>query len=358
MEVHSSIFSSEKTMPTKGFPFALVIAILLILGLEGFLNFQNSETLLQYGTGLGAYYEIRHTIEDKGNSDICVLGSSRGRESLVMPLLRSMVSKKLGEEISVANFSCPDGKTDELLMVTDLMLESGPFPRLVLYFISPRIFMGPELSVLRREVFGEFPNQYGASNKHILAAYSEKPLWDLRNQISNNYLSFRHRYHIRNFFVSNIRGRKPTSPVQGEYSTWQMYTPNRSLVNKPVSSSHIKTFVQRIFDENTTSFYNPDRIIAFRENLLSLQDSGIGVILIEAPLAPPLLQEIPTQAFNEFDQIIKSITMETQVPYFSQKDLGTRLGLMDFREQSHLNLAGATKVTTALANQVIVPHFN
>ncbi len=49
------------------------------------------------------------------------------------------------------------------------------------------------------------------------------------------------------------------------------------------------------------------------------------------------------------------LSEESEVAYLSTEDLGLQFEHRDFREQSHLNLRGARKLTTGLTEVVVLP---
>ena len=81
----SSIFSSEKSVPSTKEPVAIFVGVVLLLLLELFVRIIPSEYRIGYTPAIGAYYEVKHQIEAYGSADIAVVGTSRAREGIVMP---------------------------------------------------------------------------------------------------------------------------------------------------------------------------------------------------------------------------------------------------------------------------------
>ncbi len=353
--MRSSTSSSERTHCGSGFPWAVVVAACLVALVEVAVHLTPTRSLLGYGEGLGTYYEVRHTIEDKGAAEVSVLGESRGRESIVMPDLDKLSEGRLGREIYTANYSCPDAKSTDMLLVTREMMSARTKPKLVVYVISSRGLLGDDHSVQREEVFGVFPNEYGHGTAQKLASFSEYPLWQVRNALQRHYYTFRYRYRFRNVFASVPRHRAMLSPVQGEETTWQRYMPNRSLATNPISDAHIQDYVARLLDADGKYVMGQTRVEALREIVALCARNGVKLAFVAAPISDDLNRHLPAGTQERFREIVRNVANEGGVPFLTPEDLGLSFDRSDFREQSHLNRRGAEKVTKAVVDQVVVP---
>jgi len=332
-------------------------AVVLVLLAEAGIRALPLDTVLRYGEGLGTYYEVRHTIEQRGAAEIALLGSSRGRETVVVPDLQARVAAALGRTPSVANYSCPDAKTSDMLHVVDLLGSSAQPSRLVLYFVSPRTLHGEGENIQRQDVFGIFPDQYGRSTAHWLASLSERPFWDLRNALIRDYATFRHRYFIRNLLANTPRGRRPVSPVQGEETTWQRYNATRSLVSHPVSEAQIRSYVARLLDDDGRYVMGDERIRDLEAVVASCRRAGMELILVGTPLSAELALHYPRGVIEDYYRAVDDLSRRLDVEFLTTDLLGLRFGRDDFREQSHLNRQGAERMTAALVDQVILPRL-
>ncbi len=353
----SSTFSSEVRRQGAGFPWAVVIAGLLVVGVEVALHVAPAQSLLGYGEGLGTYYEVRHTIEDSGPAEVAILGSSRGRESIAMPNLREALATGTGRPVTAANYSCPDAKTNEMLLVARALTAGDMRPRVIVYIVSPRALLGEDRSASREEIFGVFPNEYGQRQATVLASVSEYPLWEVRNGLQEHWLTFRHRYRARAFMSSLPRGQVPTSPVQGEWSRRQRYGWSRSLVTHPVSEERIRAYVGRLLDEDGAYPIGDTRIAALADLMQACRDAGTELVLVAAPMSDDLVRNLPDGTMARFDAVVSSLAADHGVAYVPAQALGLHLGREDFREQSHLNRRGAEKLTERLAEDIILPRL-
>jgi hypothetical protein len=355
MAVPSFISNFERSHPGAGVPWAVVLAVLLVVAVELAMHLIPTRSLLGYGEGLGTYYEVVHTVEEFGPAEVAIVGCSRGRETIVMPVLAGMLESRLGRSVYAANYSCPDARTSEMLLVGRLLTESATPPHILLYVISPRALLGNERSVMREEVFGVFPNEYGNSPATFLASFGERPLWEVRNMLQDNWLTFRHRYRVRSLLSSLPRGRWPMSPLQGDETKWQRYGRNRSLETHPVSDQQIHNYVARLLDDEGKYVLGDTHVAALSEIAQSCAESGTKLILVSAPISEDLARNMPVGVLERFSDLMEQFATENSVPFITSGDLGVTFGREDFREQSHLNRRGAEKMTAAIVDKVLMP---
>ena len=67
---------------------------------------------------------------------------------------------------------------------------------------------------------------------------------------------------------------------------------------------------------------------------------------------------MPQQGLATFGGAVDQIVAQSGVRYLTYPEIGVELDRSNFREQSHLNLSGARKITEALADRVIIPLFD
>jgi hypothetical protein len=337
---------------------AVALAALIVLTVEIVLHCLPTGALLGYGDGLGSYYEVRHSIELQGAAEVAILGESRAREAVLMPMLDGLCETLLGRDVRTANYACPDARTTEMLLVTKEMLGSARKPALVMYLISPRGLLRNDRNLQREEVFGVFPDVCAGNSALALASLAERPMWDLRNGLQKVSYTFRYRYRFRNFLASAPRQREMLSPIQGDYTTWQRYVSNRSLVSHPVSDAHIRDYVARLLDENGEYVLGDSRVAALRDIAKLCAEAGVELVLVSAPISDDLARLKPAGLMERFDGTVRTVAEEMGVRYLTAADLGVSLDRGDFREQSHLNRNGAEKMTRALVEQIIVPELS
>ena len=92
--------------------------------------------------------------------------------------------------------------------------------------------------------------------------------------------------------------------------------------------------------------------------LTRCREAGVPLALFEVPTAPILREHLPKGAYRRYRVAVARAAQAHGVPFLSVEDLGLELTRRDFREQSHLNQRGATKLTRAVAERVVLPALN
>lgn len=353
--MRSSISSSEKSFPKRGFPKALVAAMVIIVVLEIILHLLPKDMLLGYGQGLSSYYEVKHTIQTRGPAEVAVLGTSRGRESIVVPELVALVRDRIGRDITAANYSLAGSHADEQLQVARLLMASESKPAIILYFLSPLILQGDEANLQRLGILGRFPDMFAGRTGQVIASSTEKPFWNLRNWIDRNYYTFRYRHRFRYLMTSAIRRRQPISPIQGDYTMWQLYAAERSLETHPVSVERIQGYVARLLDENGQYVIGERHLTALAETIALCQTHDVPIVIMAAAISPDLDTQLPDQVKNTFHDSIAAVTGAAGLEFYTMAEIGADLDRGNFREQSHLNRSGGEIVTRAVVDRFVVP---
>jgi len=336
-------------------PKAMFVALGLVLLVEIVLHIMPGDWLLGYGPGLGSYYDVLHTLQTRGPAQVSVLGTSRGRESIVQPLLREMVRERLGKEITVANYSLAGAHADEMHRVARLMFAGAEKPEIVLYFVSPKMIKADPPDHQRLGILGVFPDVLGGRIGQILAAQSEEPLWRLRQWLDGHYYTFRYRHRIRWTLTAWARGRRPESAVQGDFTTWQRYGGDRSLATHPVSAERIDTYASQLMNGSGVYCVGEDQLAAVAATAELCRTHGVPFVLLEAAISEDLQEHFPTGVTETFTNALQSTARTVGVEVQTMSMVGADLDHTDFREQSHLNRQGGEKVTRALADRFILP---
>jgi hypothetical protein len=85
------------------------------------------------------------------------------------------------------------------------------------------------------------------------------------------------------------------------------------------------------------------------------REAGVPLVLFEVPTAPILRAHLPEGAYRRYRVAVARAAEAHGVPFVTVEDLGLELTARDFREQSHLNQGGGTKLTRAVAQRVVLP---
>jgi len=83
--------------------------------------------------------------------------------------------------------------------------------------------------------------------------------------------------------------------------------------------------------------------------LHQLDSHGVPVVLFAVPIADVLQSVLPEGLMAEFEGTMNEVASSSGTLFLSAADLAVTYRRKDFREQSHLNLRGAKKLTRALS---------
>jgi hypothetical protein len=350
----SSTFSSEKATPGPKEPLAILIGVLLLLALELVVRTVPESWRIGYTSALGAYYEVKHQVEAFGAADVGILGTSRGRESVVVPSLQAICAKELGDPLTVANYSCAGIRAREVEYLTKMLLRSRKKPRLLLYVVSPRILQGEENNERFEQLFASDADRrlIGGSKKKTLDEMISEPVLDV---LWRTYKTFRHRMRFHSLLSTMARGQVPSSPVKGEYTMWQRYDSGRKLSRSGLTKEDVNRYVEGLMNGKGEYVLGAQRIKALEDTFVVCQRAGVPIVLIEVPLAQMLKEAYPRGLYDRFLNIMRTVCKNAGVPFVELDQLGISLTDEDFLEYSHLNLEGAQIFTKALAEKVAVP---
>jgi len=340
----SSISSSEESLPKKGFPAALLIALVIVLLVEVGLHAIPRIRLFGYDPGLPFYYEVRHHLDAFGAADISILGSSRGREAIVAPELKALCEKQLKRPVTISNYSCADADANVVELILQLVLESKRKPELILYLVSPRCLLGD----IQKE----------GTLRILKAGRSEFSLSSWMDYfLESHYLTYRHRFRPRHVLAGLLQGKTYPDPLKGELTEWEAFTPHKHLIGTRVTDQSVKQYIQQLLDDRGRYVLGDVRIAAMKSILQSCKAANVPIILVEVPTSAIFQKHLPSEVYPKFYQILDRISAVEGVPFFKIQDLGLRLAESDFREQSHLNYDGGLKLTEAIGSRVILPAF-
>lgn len=350
----SSIFSSEKSVPSTKEPVAIFVGVVLLLLLELFVRLIPSEYRIGYTPAIGAYYEVKHQIEAYGSADIAVVGTSRAREGIVMPDLLSVTTKLTEKTPSAANYACAGIRSTEVESLIRLLLSSERKPKLILYLVSPRILKGEETSERFERLFFAPDESNLPENNQFNSLYHFNPII---NYLMDHYYTLKHRMRIHALTLSFARGRIPSSPVKGELTTWHRYEADRRLSESGLTAEDARRYVQRLSEKDGTYVLGSSRLRAIERTIENCKKAGVPIVFVEIPLAKMLKDAYPIGLYESFIEKFKVAALNGGVRFYELKQLGINLNDDEFREYSHLNLDGAKRFTIAVVEKVIVPHL-
>ena len=356
----SSTSSSERR--TRGLPYATGVALALLLALELAVRWVHPSGTVPYTVdGLGEYRALAPELEAFGPARVSVVGSSRVREGLLLPLLHRHLERKLGAAPSVASYAMGGARTAEVELVVRKLLAADAPPDLIVYGLTPRQLLDksrPRNSAYLWDLAGWW------EERRVRGGMIDQFLPQvLRNELVRYVYAYRYREEIAAAFATPAsedfwerlgsgltRRDTPLSPMRGELTVWQR---TMRSISWNVRAAHVRRYVDRVWTPGEWSMERQERKLG--AILTRCREAGVPLALFEVPSAPILWEHLPKGAYRRYRVAVGRAAEAHGVPFLTVEDLGLELTGRDFREQSHLNQHGATKLTRAVAERVVLP---
>jgi hypothetical protein len=356
-----------------GFPWALAMAVVLVLVVELLFRSAEPKNVISHRYGEDEYYAAANHLDAYGPADVCFVGSSRAKEGITVPEARARIAEAGLPALRIANYACAGAHADESRALVDYLLARGR-PRLILCGTSPRILRGTEPRLARSAIFWssadwwrkfrEFPSVASQVWPVVTRNYLSEPFRTLKYRRKPNALAA----DIRTAFEWHqdggsafsaeqiLNGEVNPSPLNGALTGRQMHEAEVSLVNRPISEERVRTFLSRLLVDGEYVF--GERRERELEALTdACWEAGVSLVFFEVPLSEILMRNLPEGAYEDYRARMSAISSDGWSYFVTVEDLELEFTDEDFAEQSHLNLSGATKLTRALTERVLIPEL-
>lgn len=351
----------------NGFPFALAGALAVVLLVEVGFRITPPEYLIPYDLGQRQYDAFRVCVDEYGPGDICILGSSRTRESFVAPLMAECLSTHYGTTTTVRNFGAGNERAHVAATMLDYFLRKGQ-PKLVVLGITPRIIHGPCAPSEQLAMFWNWSDWWKIFRERPSGAikyFSVVALTSAGDRLA--ILKYRHRLttlaydaqraialrHTAKMSITDVlRGVPSPCPARGELTRWQRFQPGRSLITRPVPDARVKAYADSLLERGEYPL-SDDQVTRLADAVVATRRAEVPVVFVELPMSSQLLKFLPENILNRTREKIGTLAVDLHVPFLKLSDLSLSFGPEDFLEQSHLNHHGATLMTNALCHWII-----
>ncbi|MCA9243554.1 MAG: hypothetical protein KDA32_06345 [Phycisphaerales bacterium] len=389
MATPSSTSSSELAQLCGGPPWALFGAIALLAVVEVGVRLAPPEIAIPHQSGGTEYHTARCYLDAFGPAEISLFGTSRTRNGISVPELKARleaacqadaaIQRRFGDA-RIANYACSGSNIEVAFSTLRYALRLAPDrPRIAIFGVSAQQLMrGEELSN-RAAVFWDIPDWVEAfDDTAAQAADPRRSIWKLapivvRNELGKNWLTLKYRLRpeafvndivlawkyrkTRSFTWDEIlRGAPSPSPIRGEPAPWHALEPERSLVTDPISDERVQLYLQRIQQAGETGL-DPQAVRLARRMVELCRERNVPLIVFELPVSDRLARYLPPGANDDLRRLFDELADGENVVFVGLDQLGVSFSDADFREQSHLNLRGATKLSDALFERAILPEL-
>lgn len=369
MDKNSSIFNFKSAVtPAFGWAVLLVFLVefLVLPNLPSFIPFQFEQNNYEL-PGRQDYDALRtvFTFGPQIHADIAVLGSSRSREGILNPLLKRDLEGYFKREFQVANYTLAASRVFELELLAQRLTEpSFPPPRLVVLPINARFLQSDAHRNQRRF--------YLMSWSHLLTDVFrfglDAPLHIVEAVTSNITENlFALRYAAKEWREGSAdHDFKPfqENPIFGGYARNQLREREleqtggsiQSIASAPIAQKDLTKYIQSEWPPGITHLGALEKE-AFIKAIKQFTHHGVAVLLMDLPMSSTLEKAIPQQGFETYRAFLRSTAQELQIDFVAH-DAFPPFTDHDFREQSHLNLHGARKLTQFISNRIATHHEN
>lgn len=338
------------------------VAFAVLLAAETGVRAVRSTTTLPYTPGVRAYRALGPELRELGAAPVSIVGSSRAREGLLVPRLAERWGLAPGPA-GVANYSLAGAHAADVEIVVRRMLESDRPPKLILYGMSPRqlatmedggrlTYRMPFLWLLsdwweaRTRIGDDADRLLPAAMKNELARHSS--LFSMRPEIVDAVTDAKRPTSAFPSAVKRLFSPVSVSahPMRGTMPPWQQGRGrNRSRKLKPAA---VKKYLgNRHRDEEWPNTWQLEHV---RSLLRHARRAGVAVLLVEVPIHPVLDRHMPPGTTDSFRAAMVTLAAEEGTRFIAFESLGVEIPAKGFREQSHLNLRGATLYSDAVAD--------
>jgi hypothetical protein len=335
-----------------GFPWALVLALLIVAGVEVALHTVHWQKHIPYDIGPDEYHAAALRLDLQPPAQVAVIGSSRSREAVVVPELRERIETALGQPVTVANYSLSGANAyDEEAMVRRLLRASPP-PKLIVCGVAERDFASRDDQYDRAPLFWDWQDWTDQRRRRGLVVLDDLPVL-FRNWLGRHWYTLGRRDQVR-LALRNALLRQPpaSSPVDGQMTLWQAAVPQRSLINTPVEPHQMRAYVSELRGK---PYPDAGLVDCLARAIDACRAAGVPLILYENPVPPVLRQYLPAGMYRQYVATVTALAEQHGVPFVKVGDLGVTITNDHFREQSHMNYPGAHYFGGVLAQRVVIP---
>ena len=351
----ASSTSSSKSPAACGKPWALLLALLIIAGVEVGLHRIPRMHLIAYSSLEGQYHAVRDIIDANGPAEVALVGSSQMREGVSMPVLIDKVRRLNGSRVPIANYALRGARVDVMDAVVRYLQSRKNPPKLIIVGVSARDLRATDPDWPRMAIFWRPTDWWREFHKSGWRMTDYLPIV-IRNEVAEVSDTLRYREEIslkiqRCFKRFGVNASEEPNPILGQE------TMQNSGALGLRTLEHAKIPLHKIRDSARESYLlnrKPSPLPAMMNRLKSLAAQlGRGHnagLFVEMPVADYLqvLLNSSKQA-KAFQHAMAAIVSTSHVPYIPAQQELFKPTRADFTDMQHLNRAGSVAFAKWLA---------
>jgi hypothetical protein len=349
-------------MIRKRFLSTAAMTLLLLILAEGGVRWLRPSGTIPYEVGgEAAYQALGPELQEYGAAELAIVGSSRSREGVAAPVLRSAL-KGAAKGWKVGNYSLVGATAADVEIVVRRLLETKPPPRLIAYGVEiVALEKGPGEGLTKKAPYIwrfsdaiEARSRIGARADRYLARATRNSLSDrsfllrLRPEVYESLQQPSYKKLKKGLSKAIAYDGKDQTPMRGGLSSRQRSSARNSSMK--VTDAHVRKYLRDDYGEGKW----PHREQAARIDAMAqaAKRAKVDFLLIEVPLSPLLKRNLPKGTLESFYEIMQAVADRNHIPFVRMSDLDAEFPQSDYAEQSHLNLKGAKKLAQYWANAI------
>ena len=342
-------------LPPKGFPWAFVLALLILLGVDVGLRFINPKRVIAYEPGVQEYHAVRTYIDTLGPAEVAFVGSSQTREGILAGEVRRIIESSGAGSVEVANYGVAGMRPDGVDQVVHRITRDRRPRQIILYGVSPRDLRCKARDWPRLAAFwsvSDWYENYDANPQQIGRLLPDV----IRKDLSRVSRTLAYRESLRQHLTRWITGQEPWRPyVFGEALT-PRHQMKISLDRRRILESALLAYLAND-GLNRRGERPSDRIVTDAlERLVSrCRGAGVELVFYELPVAEMLLERLPEGLYADYLRKMRRLSRADGVRFVPLKELQLEFDRSEFHDFTHLNQKGAAKLSKAIAEQLLIP---
>ena len=355
-------------------PWAFILALLLIVGVEVVWRITGPPGPIPYDLGEREYHSLAAHLAAHEPAEVVIIGSSRGRESVVVPELRQAAEQALGRPVTVANYSLSGGRADQHEAVLRRLLRNRKNPALILVGLAERDLRQNEAHYDLLGLFWRLPDWLRAFRQGGVKTLEALP-YVARNEFAEWSYTLRYRPQIRHTVQARLSGVPDPipNPIEGGhtphhasvlerlakdpgYQERSLATRKRGRKKDQSFQDEVRKYVKGQLRKGKFPMDEP--LVGSLERIADLcSKAGVPVIFFETPPSDVLRKYLPEGAYRKYLDTVRQTARKRNVPWLTLETMGLRIDDSHMRDKAHLNYKGASALTRALATHGVIPRL-
>ncbi len=202
-------------------PWGFIFSLLILAGFELWLHLSHWPKKIPYRLDLDEYYAVAATLDRHDPADITIIGSSRARESIDVPVVRSILRRETGQHLSVANYGVGGGRAYVFESITRQILRAKHPPRVIILGTAERDFGNAGDIYDQAPIYWNLDDWKAEYNRRGVKVLDDLPTV-IRTYLGKIYLTLGYREQLNLRIRQILAGEHDTlSQLDGELTPWQ-----------------------------------------------------------------------------------------------------------------------------------------